>query len=68
MNTSIIRTHVGSGTYGSHVAMVRLVDELMDHLREAGLSNDADHVAADNIKYAFLKELPKKVSDELLHG
>lgn len=68
----MIKTKIGQAPHmGKHEAacqMERLVRELYGKLEDAGLVNDDDKTAVDNVVYTFLATLPAKVRDEVRHG
>lgn len=74
MTTSIVTTKMGQaehmGKWESHIAMIRLVRELQDHLEENGIiaTGSVSHTAIDNVVYEFLSTLPQKCSDEVREG
>ncbi len=54
--------------YASHIAMVRLVRDLIDMIDDGVRLSESDRIHADNVLYAFLAKLPRKVTDEVLNG
>jgi hypothetical protein len=69
--TATIRTKIGQTrmTKGDEAAaMVRLVTEMRAMLEEAGVINQADEIAIDNVVNGFLAKQTQKVRDEVREG
>lgn len=56
------------GKHSTSAAVIRLVQEMRDRLEELGELGSQDCVAIDNVVYAFLRQLPRQVQDDVREG